>query len=69
MDADVPLDGRSREGMIAGAFRASALVVKWISHRPPEPGVEVRFLSGALSMPTAAGALDLPGAFTISARY
>ena len=26
----------------------SAPVVKWISHRPPEPGVEVRFLSGAL---------------------
>src|SRR5262245_39581641 len=25
-----------------------APVVKWISHRPPEPGVEVRFLSGAL---------------------
>lgn len=26
----------------------AAPVVKWISHRPPEPGVEVRFLSGAL---------------------
>jgi hypothetical protein len=25
-----------------------APVVKWISYRPPEPGVEVRFLSGVL---------------------
>jgi hypothetical protein len=27
---------------------ADAPVVKWISYRPPEPGVEVRFLSGVL---------------------
>jgi hypothetical protein len=39
-----------RDPVIATALGVGppAPVVKWISHRPPEPGVEVRFLSGAL---------------------
>src|SRR4029453_1853517 len=42
--------------------RPLAPVVKWISHRPPEPGVEVRFLSGALrgAPPTTACFLGIP---------
>ena len=45
-----------------------APVVKWISHRPPEPGVEVRFLSGALAVSCdgAAHALDLMGLIELS---
>ena len=31
----------------SGRLLIAAPVVKWISYRPPEPGVEVRFLSGA----------------------
>ena len=34
-------------GYDSGRLFVVAPVVKWISYRPPEPGVEVRFLSGA----------------------
>ena len=47
----------------------TAPVVKWISHRPPEPGVEVRFLSGALAVSSrdrVAHALDLMGLIELS---
>ena len=42
--------GPSPSDVIAATNRRyeRAPVVKWISHRPPKPGVEVRFLSGAL---------------------